>query len=171
MPQYIHFFIPNSTPVTDNQSSKHFKEVDLPPDDAESLRWRGEMYRWQGSYILALADFDRVVELEPNDDFTICRRGETYLLLAEYEKALDDFELALQLSPTNDWYYFQRGLLYLLTQEFEQANNDMFQAINIAFQEYEENPENWSNTFNLLFYYLGTNQDENAEAFCHNYGL
>ena len=48
---------------------------------------RGQTYRLQGKYELALADFDRAIELDPKYAWAIANRGVTYRQQGKYEGA------------------------------------------------------------------------------------
>uniref|UniRef100_UPI0039C67228 tetratricopeptide repeat protein n=1 Tax=Nostoc sp. CCY0012 TaxID=1056123 RepID=UPI0039C67228 len=124
-----------------------------------------ETYLLMERYTEALPDFDRVIELDPNYQWAIARRGETYLMLKQYNIALANFNRAIELDSdsNSDWYLYNRTLVYLALNLLENARTDIEIAIQLANNKYEENSQNWCNTFNLALYCLTAQYTSNAE--------
>ncbi|MBW4519309.1 MAG: tetratricopeptide repeat protein [Scytolyngbya sp. HA4215-MV1] len=115
---------------------------------------RGVLLFRIGSYEKALEDLNRVIASNSRVLFALVNRGVVYLALKNYEAALSDLTYALDLNPKNDWCLHYRALTYLVLNQSDNAKADFDRAIQIAQQEYDEEPEHWNNTFNLALYHL-----------------
>jgi tetratricopeptide (TPR) repeat protein len=71
------------------------------PADSE-IHWRlGAVYRRQGSWNDALAEFERAIDLQPEDVWWRIVLAETYTHLREYEQAERQLEIILDLVPND----------------------------------------------------------------------
>ena len=61
--------------------------IELDPKYDWVFTERGVIYRPQGDYRRALADFDRAIELNPKNDWAFAQRGVTYRLQGDYGRA------------------------------------------------------------------------------------
>lgn len=132
--------------------------LDLDPDCAGALASRGETYRLLKRYNEALADFDRALKLDPSYAWAISRRGQTYHALKRYDQALQHFDRAIESDPDEDWYFYERALIYRVMGQRHEAHGDMHTAIQRARQKYENDPRDWTNTFNLALYHLAAEE-------------
>ena len=71
----------------------------------------------------------------------------------------------VELDAENDWSLYDRAITYQALGHVEKAKTDLAQAICLAQADYEKDPENWNNTFNLALYYLAAGEDEQAKSF------
>ena len=101
-------------------------------------------------------------------DWAIANRGETYLMLKLYNEALADFNRAINLDSDDDWYLYNRALAYQALNLADKARADLLLAIKLAKQNYEKDPQNWNNAFNLALYYLAAQYNQPAERFYHH---
>ena len=138
--------------------------LELKPDYAWAISSRGQTYQSLKRYEEALVDFNRAIELDPELDWATVSRGKTYRQMERYEESLADFHRAVELDPKNDWYYYERGLVYTLLDRAELAQADFKAAIDLAKPQYEDNPQDWQNSFNLALYYLAAGQEKASVA-------
>ncbi len=136
-------------------------------DENQDYLWvivnRGLIYKSIERYEEAIADFNRAIELDPDSAWIVANRGEARLALSEYEQALADFNYALTLEPKSNWKQYTRALAYLALNQVELAQADLIAAIQQAKAEYDQNPTDWCNIFNLALYYLVNSQIDEAE--------
>lgn len=133
--------------------------------DNSILASRGEVYREIGNYEQALVDFDRNISLDPNYGWAYERRGVTYQLMGKFDNAITDLSRAIDLVPDDDTAYYFRSRIYKLQNREEQFSTDIKHAIRISRSNYERNPRNFRNMFNLALYELISNNFEEAESF------
>jgi tetratricopeptide (TPR) repeat protein len=133
-----------------------------PKSHSTALTWRGLIYQSMEQYEEALADCNRAIELDSDNDWAITGRGETYQSMGRYEAALADCNRAIELSSENDWRFYNRAIIYLALNRNNEAKADFEKAIQLAQPEYEKNPQNWQNTFNLALYHLASNSIDRA---------
>jgi tetratricopeptide (TPR) repeat protein len=119
-------------------------------------------------YPEALADFDRAIELDPKYTWAIARRGVTYRGMERYPEALADFDRAIELDPKDNWLHYNRALAHIGLKQPENAKADLTQALQLAKYNYDKNPNNHRNTFNLGLYYLVARQPEKAKLLYQN---
>ncbi|MEH1924174.1 tetratricopeptide repeat protein [Nostoc sp.] len=127
------------------------------------LARRGDTYRQMQRYTEALQDLNRAIELDPKDSWSLFKRGSIYLILQQYNEALADFSDAINLKSNDDWYLYDRALTYLVLNQPDKARSDLAFAIKLAKQNYEKDPQNWNNAFNLALYYLAAQYNQPAE--------
>nr|MDZ8019099.1 tetratricopeptide repeat protein [Nostoc sp. SerVER01] len=139
------------------------RAIELDPKDAWAIALRGQTYQSMEQYTQALQDFDRAIELDPKYAWAIALRGQTYLQLKQYNEALVDFNRAIDLNSENNWYFYNRALTYLVLNQLDKARTDLTLAIKLAKQDYEKDPKDWLNAFNLALYYLAAQYDKPAE--------
>ncbi|NJN86577.1 MAG: tetratricopeptide repeat protein [Leptolyngbyaceae cyanobacterium SL_7_1] len=139
--------------------------IELDPKYDWAIANRGETYRLMKRYEEALQDFDRAIELNPELDWAIGSRGQTYLLIGRYQEALIDFSRAIELDPKDDWWLYDRAITYQALGQPDQAKADLAQAIPMAQTKYDQDPENWNNTFNLALYHLAANNTDRVTFF------
>ena len=139
------------------------RAIELNPKLDWAIAYRGKTYRLMERYTEALQDFDRAIELNPKYDLAIARRGKTYLMLKLYNEALADFNRAIDLDSDSNWYLYNRALTYQALNQPDKARADLALAIKLAKQDYEKDPQNWNNAFNLALYYLAAQYNQPAE--------
>ena len=114
-------------------------------------------------YYDALQDLNRAIELDPKDDWSLFKRGSIYLILQRYNEALVDFSHAINLKSNDDCYLYDRALTYLALNQPDKARADLVLAMKLAKEDYEKDPKDWNNAFNLALYYLAAQYNQPAE--------
>jgi len=97
------------------------------PVDAEGFHDRGNLRRRNGSYELAIADYDKAIEIDPSFAEAHYNRGSSFYEMGRYEAAIADLTRAIELNPNDARYYGQRSLIYLFADcmDLAQADEDM----------------------------------------------
>ncbi|MBD2383901.1 tetratricopeptide repeat protein [Cylindrospermum sp. FACHB-282] len=137
--------------------------IEFNPNYQWVLARRGFIYRQMQRYNEALQDLGRAVELDPKDHWSLKNRGYTYLILQQYNEALVDFNHAINLKCNDDKYLYARALAYQTLNQADKARADLAVAIKLAKQHYEQDHQDWHNTFNLALYYLAAQYTQPVE--------
>jgi tetratricopeptide (TPR) repeat protein len=121
--------------VTKRRMSRHeeaLQDLDradaLQPNNALTLRARGDTMSMLGRYEEALQDLDRANSREPNDPFTLTVRGDTERMLGKHEEALQDLDRADALQPNNAFTLTSRGETKRSLGKYEEALQDLDRA-------------------------------------------
>ncbi|MGB3300054.1 MAG: hypothetical protein WBA76_17465, partial [Phormidesmis sp.] len=130
------------------------RAIELDSENEWVIAERGQTHYLNHTYKQAREDFNRAVELNSKDYWHVRKRGEVDLLLGNYNQALQDFELSIELNSNIDWTFYMRSLAHTALKQTENAKADIEQAINLAHKDYEANPQNCRNIFNLAIYHL-----------------
>ena len=80
----------------------------------------------------------------------------------QYPQALTDFNKAIEIDA-NDWRYYNKALSHLALKQSEEFKLALKESIHLAIQDYQENPNDHQNTFNLALYHLVARQTEKAK--------
>ena len=94
---------------------------------------RGEIYRWQGKYEMAVADYKKALEIKPDFYIAWNNLGLTYMGMKEYSQAIKCLDKALELNPGFAMSYYNRGLVYERLDENDKAVNDFLKAKELGF--------------------------------------
>jgi tetratricopeptide (TPR) repeat protein len=144
------------------------RSINLEPT-AWSFQQRGVTYWLMRKNEDALKDFNEAIKLGGECNGTMCARGFLYLQMNQAEKAIEDFDRSIQIDPEFDWVYIFRGLAKLRLNQMEAAEADFHHTIAPLQAKYEEDPTDWSNTFNLALYHLtAENQEESDRLYTTN---
>jgi tetratricopeptide (TPR) repeat protein/S1-C subfamily serine protease len=92
---------------------------------------RGNLYRDQQKYKLALDDYNKAIELNPNHAGAYYNRGLLYSDQKKYDLALSDYDKAIEINPNYAEAYVNRGVLYRLQEKYELALADYDKAIEL----------------------------------------
>ena len=97
-----------------------------PPDpvDANGFHDRGNRHSRNGSYELAIADYNKAIEIDPSFAEAHYDRGFSFYELGRYEEAITDLTLAIDLNLNEPRYYAQRSLIYLFADRIDLAQAD-----------------------------------------------
>ena len=136
------------------------RAIELNPEHAKAFVNRGETYRLTKRYEEALKDFDRAIELDSEHSWAIASRLEIYLFLNQPEKVI---ATAIAESYEGSWHFYTRALAYLKLNQPESAATDFQQAITISTSNYEKDPIDYQNTFNLALYHLAAGHHEDSD--------
>jgi tetratricopeptide (TPR) repeat protein len=135
------------------------RAIELDEKDAWAIASRGLTHRLMGNYEAALADFDQAIALD--EVWPLGSRGVTHRLIGNYEAALADFDRVNDLDESH-WWRYQCALVYLVQGQVEAAASNLQRAIALAEPEYQKNPQDWRNTFNLAVYHLAAGHTAEA---------
>ncbi len=100
--------------------------------DAETYMERGDRYRHDGEYELALEDYNEVIRLEPDSSLAYNRRGLVYAELKAYDLALADYNTALRLSPNDAVVIGNMAIVYSEVGDHEQSRATYNEALRLA---------------------------------------
>ncbi len=92
---------------------------------------RGNLYRDQQKYKLALDDYNKAIELNPNHAGAYYNRALLYSDQKKYDLALSDYDKAIEINPNYAEAYVNRGVLYRLQEKYELALADYDKAIEL----------------------------------------
>jgi tetratricopeptide (TPR) repeat protein len=124
-----------STIAEMNQYEDHLRTLDYAlkrnPNDARTLRRRGETYRVLRRYDEALKDLNRALDLKPADAVAHWSRGETYRVLKRYDEALKDLNQALDLAHNEAWTTGVRGRVFKALGRTAEARQDLELALRL----------------------------------------
>jgi tetratricopeptide (TPR) repeat protein len=93
-----------------NALSAFSSAIEIIPNDAISIQYRGRVYYMMGNYEKALEDYNRVLDLKDTDAVSWYNRGTAYGAMKLYRKAKADFDKAIEIDPDYSLAYFNRGL-------------------------------------------------------------
>lgn len=92
---------------------------------------RGNAFKYENNYKLALADFNKAIELDPNYSQAYYNRGTAFEDQNKHDLALADFNKAIELDPNFAPAYNNRGNVYLNLNQYEMALTDFNKAIKL----------------------------------------
>jgi tetratricopeptide (TPR) repeat protein len=81
----------------------------IEPNNAFTLKIRGDVKRILRKYQGALEDLDKADVLEPNNAFTLRTRGTVKTMLDDYQGTLEDLDKADVIEPNNAFTLRTRG--------------------------------------------------------------
>jgi tetratricopeptide (TPR) repeat protein len=122
----------------------------------------------QERYAEAIQFCDRALEIDANYEWAIYQRGYAYLLMKQYDLAIQAFDQAIALAPEDDWTFYCRAIAHLALNHPGAADTDIVRAIDLAQTQYDQDPTDWRNTFNLALYHLVADHFDLAEALYRN---
>ncbi|KAH8962719.1 hypothetical protein BDL97_05G115300 [Sphagnum fallax] len=100
----------------------------LEPNDAFTLRSRGDVKGMLKDYKGALEDLNKANVLQPNDAFTLRKRGDVKRMLKDYQGALEDLNKADVLEPNDAFTLRKRGDVKRLLKDYQGALEDLDKA-------------------------------------------
>lgn len=77
------------------------RALDLNPNDADTLVWRGMSHAFLKAYEAAIADFDRALRIKPDHAAAYYNRGQAHEMLGHDDRAREDWRQALAHAPPN----------------------------------------------------------------------
>ncbi len=96
-----------------------------------ALNNRGIAHRQNGSYDLAISDYNQSITLRPDFAAGYSNRGLAFAKIGQYEVAITDFNQAIRLKPNDPDIYLRRGNAYYDQQAYDLAIADYSQAIEL----------------------------------------
>jgi tetratricopeptide (TPR) repeat protein len=91
------------------------------PDNAMAYGNRGEAYRDQGKYDLAMEDFNASILADPEYAEAYNSRGQMHGTARNYDAALADFKKVIELQPNFDEAYNNIGVIYQMQDKPDEA--------------------------------------------------
>jgi tetratricopeptide (TPR) repeat protein len=107
------------------------RALELKPDDAASLRFRGLAYYYLKDYEKVIADYTRLIRIEPGRAEYYLTRSAAYNAKRDTDRALEDCNQALRINPNYAEAYNNRGNAYKDKGELDRAIENYNQAIRI----------------------------------------
>jgi len=98
---------------------------------ADAYLQRGSMYRRQGKYALAFADFNESIRYDPQSADAYTGRANARRHMGELDAAIADHSEAIRLRPDFAMAYSNRGNVWRDKKMFERAIADFDQAIRL----------------------------------------
>jgi tetratricopeptide (TPR) repeat protein len=90
---------------------------------------RGVAYLRQGSFVEAIADFDRVIAFDPANYEARFRRGIAWSRMGRLDRAVADFDQVAAMDPAYTYVYKERGKAYDRLNRLADAAEDFDRAI------------------------------------------
>jgi tetratricopeptide (TPR) repeat protein len=100
-------------------------------DLAGAYNWRGEAYRIQKQYDLALADYARSIEINPESVYPYANRAEVYRMQGKFDLVVADATQAIKIDPMLNASYAIRGMAYEKMGDMEHARADFNKALSL----------------------------------------
>ncbi|MBN1869660.1 MAG: tetratricopeptide repeat protein [Candidatus Omnitrophica bacterium] len=91
------------------------------PDNAMAFGNRGEAYKDQKEYELAMADFNASIKADPGYAESYNSRGQMHGMMGNTQAALEDFKKVIELRPNFDEAYNNIGIIYSMQNKPEEA--------------------------------------------------
>ena len=140
------------------------RAVELAPEHKYCIAQRAWLQQSLGNYEQSTEDFKYLIQFFPENASYIAGRGLTSLLRGNYGSALEDWNRAMELDK-NPPVFCCRALTYGRLGKVEQANKDISQAIKLAQEQYQKEPNEHRNTCNLGLYYVIIRKPDKAKFF------
>jgi tetratricopeptide (TPR) repeat protein len=106
--------------------------LNLVPNDAQVLGYRGLALSFLGKDEDALKDYDRAIELKPDHIEAYFNRGSLFIRLERYKDAVDSFTVVINLAPDDFRGYFSRGKALFGLEDFDGAIKDFNKVLEFA---------------------------------------
>lgn len=98
---------------------------------------RGQVYRQQKQYDLAIADFTKSLELYPDNLNVLQSRADVYMDTNNFDKAILDYTSIINRKPSYSNIYFDRGFAYIRQGKYEEAKKDMEQQLVLSPKDFK----------------------------------
>lgn len=130
------------------------KALEANPENEKAWANQGFLYRLIGEYDKAEVDLNRAISKNDTYTYALGIRASVYILTYRYKEAEKDFNKILDSEPDNAWALYGRALVKNVLNS-EDPKLEIQRAITLAEKTFEENPNNWLNSFNLGIFQLG----------------
>jgi len=102
------------------------------PNQVAAYCARADVYRVEGRYQEAIADYNRCIEQRPDDWQELSNRAGTFLAMGEFDRAISDCSAALLKNPGLPQLFLHRGYAYYLKGKYAAALKDYNRALAIS---------------------------------------
>ncbi len=82
-----------------------------------------------GDYLIAIANYSKVIEIDPNYSDAYNKRGMAQGILGKHNNAIEDFDQAIKLNPYKADFYNNRGSSLGKLEKYNEALEDLDKAI------------------------------------------
>jgi len=113
------------------------KAIEINPDFIGAYSNRGNIYRMQKKYSLAIRDYTKSIQLDPSDFDIIYARANTYLDAEDFLNAIIDYSTIIDKNPSFPDIYFDRGYANIRLENYEKAKEDMESQIILAPKDFK----------------------------------
>jgi tetratricopeptide (TPR) repeat protein len=93
---------------------------------------RGNLYKANGAYDQAIADYDEAIRLDPRDVKAYNNRGLAWMMKSAFDRALADLDQAIRLNPKYEDAFVNRGGVYYRKGNYANAVADYAEAVELA---------------------------------------
>jgi tetratricopeptide (TPR) repeat protein len=100
------------------------KAIKIDPEFSSAYANRGNVYRVQKKYKLAINDYTKSFELKRNLN-TIYARANSFLEIDDFQSAINDYTIIIDESPTFPSIFFDRAYAYLRLENYVEAKKDL----------------------------------------------
>ncbi len=107
------------------------RAIQLAPDAALPVYWRGWVRFYTGNLDGATLDFEQAIFLDPDIALAYSARAYVYTKRGQYDAAIQDYGEALRLKPDGVTYEW-RGWCYLQKRDYDSAKQDLDEAIRLG---------------------------------------
>jgi formylglycine-generating enzyme required for sulfatase activity len=108
------------------------KALELYPNHAPALAYRGGSYRYKKNYDAAIADCTAALEIDRNNALAWFHRGSAYYLKGDNNRGIEDLTETIRLNSTNADAYNNRGGAYRNKGDYNRAIADYAEALKLA---------------------------------------
>lgn len=100
------------------------KAIKIDPEFSSAYANRGNVYRVQKKYKLAINDYTKSIELKRNLN-TIYARANSFLEIDDFQSAINDYTIIIDENPTFSSIFFDRSYAYLRLENYVEAKKDL----------------------------------------------
>ena len=105
--------------------------ADMPAQTAEEYYQRANIYKKQGNFTQAIADYTKVISINSKHAKAYYNRGNIYAKQDNLSQAITDYTRAIEINPQYKDAYYNRGNAYGKLGKLTQAITDYTSAIEI----------------------------------------
>jgi tetratricopeptide (TPR) repeat protein len=116
-----------------DQAIASFDEVlNIDPNYAPALAYRGGSYRYRKNYDTAIVDCTAALQIDPQNAISFFHRGSAYYLKGDTNRGIADLTEAIRLDPNNADAWNNRGGAYRNKGDYNRSIADYTEALRLA---------------------------------------